>query len=156
VSDDAEQPSDANPDHREAGREVKRFAQSLRNGYEISDEYRKASVEACYRILASSKSERNRLNAVKALALLDRLNITADKLTHDIAKSSRIQPAAASEVAAGPVTVEVEFVDDYYGTAAAAEAAEARLAIAATDEASDADPVEPGAGEDSGLRAAVG
>jgi hypothetical protein len=78
MSDDAEPPSATNPDHREAGREVKDFAKALRNGWPISDKYREASVETCIRILTESKSERNKIQAVKALALLNGQNLAAE------------------------------------------------------------------------------
>jgi hypothetical protein len=77
---DAEEPSgETNPDHREAGREVKDFAKALRHGFPISDEYREFGMKAIRRLL-ESKSERNVGNALRALALFNEQNIKAEKL----------------------------------------------------------------------------
>lgn len=146
MSDETAPPGETNPDHREAGREVKDFAKALRHGWPISDEYRDASVKACMRILLSSKSERNRLNAIKALGLLGKQNIDAEKL--ELQKRKADFNAELPDDS-GPVTVEIQYDDDYFGTAAAAAR---RVANASSDGSPIADPDEPGAAEDPGVR----
>lgn len=69
-----------NPDHREAGREVKAFGMALRHGWEISDDYRKAAMEQVHAILTTSKSPRNKLNAAKVLLLANKQNMEAEQL----------------------------------------------------------------------------
>lgn len=72
-------PEPTNPDHREAGREIKDFMKAVRHGWPLTDKYKEFGMDAILKGL-QSKSPRNRHNAVKALALLNQQNINAEKL----------------------------------------------------------------------------
>lgn len=125
---------------------------AVRRGWDIKDHVLDELPHTAKTIISDPKaSNRDKLAAGRLLATMHAQNLACATRMVERADARGIDNDLPQD--SGPIEIIVEYVDDYYGSAAAAEG---RLAIASPDGPPVGCPAAPSTYQDPGVRAEVG